>query len=276
MPRVAHGARTRRFRNLWVVQLFAGPAGRGSEFLSLTQKHATHWFEKLLGQLYILAGVMFVLGSVCFLPGFEGVYVDGVWLYFMGGVIYLKTSLFDLEEAYKGGGQFEVCMNKMYVVGTISYLGATIMYAPAVEAKMGGYQASLAGSWGFIIGSLFFVMACFLNGAHTGHAFSPTLEVDDPSKVLLAKILVLCTTNSTMLGALLFLVGSVLYLPNIGCDDLTVQIGTWCFLVGSLFFTIAGILPVVRRTYANVEQDAATSLSDAEDHVELRHDPEPS
>jgi len=42
-----------------------------------------------------------------------------------------------------------------------------------------------------------------------------------------------------------FLVGSVLYLPTIGCTEHTVRCGTWLFVVGSCLFVWAGVLPIV-------------------------------
>jgi len=91
----------------------------------------------------------------------------------------------------------------MYVVGTALYIIATVLYLPSVAEAIGEYHSALFGSSGFILGSLTFCMACFLNGAHTGDAFSPNLVVPDVAKVKLAKILVLGTTNSTMFGAIL-------------------------------------------------------------------------
>jgi len=68
------------------------------------------------------------------------------------------------------------------------------------------------------------------------------------------------------------------YMPNIGCSELTVNIGTWCYLIGSVFFTVsrspsrsnnhdlslqvAGILPVIRRSYANVKVDTPEPTSE--------------
>lgn len=247
MPRVAHGARRRAFDRSRAVFLAVRAAQR------FQRPPKNDHIELYLGLVYILAGIFFVVGSVFFLPGFEMFYRTGVWLYFYGGLIYLKTSLFDLEEAFLAGSEFEVVMNKMYVAGTVAYLFATLLYAPLVSAGL--EMSELWGSTGFIIGSLFFVFACFLNGAHTGDAFR-----GDGSDRRTAKIIVLATTNFTMFGAVLFLVGSVLYLPIIGCSAITIVVGTFCYLLGSLCFTVAGILSLVRKSfYAHFEHDSSSS-----------------
>ena len=66
----------------------------------------------------------------------------------------------------------------------------------------------------------------------------------DESRV--AKGLVLATTNSTMFGSCLFLVGSVLYMPDLGCAEETAVYGTYCYLWGSVAFVVAGVLPLLR------------------------------
>lgn len=174
-------------------------------------------------------------------------------LFFGGGLLYMVVAVADLEEAGHAGYSFEWIMNMLYLIGGFFYLVATFIFVPAVTDFLGKYSAQLYGSWGFIVGSLFFVMACFLNGAHTGDTFTPAACNADPVKAKYGQILVLGTTNATMIGSILFLVGSVLYLPDIGCSEETVTIGTWCYLIGSVHFVVSGILPVVRKRTCAIE-----------------------
>mmetsp|Transcript_16522 Transcript_16522/g.51715 ORF Transcript_16522/g.51715 Transcript_16522/m.51715 type:complete len:115 (+) Transcript_16522:132-476(+) len=114
MPRVAHGARPRLYgigRASTAIGFVTGTTQ--PEAVPLTDDwEQIHWIEKALSYLYIAAGVMFILGSIFFMPGMEACYRSGVYLYFFGGFIYLKTSLFDLEEAYLAKGhEFEMYMN---------------------------------------------------------------------------------------------------------------------------------------------------------------------
>ena len=138
---------------------------------------------------------------------------------------------------------------------------------------MGEFKSEFYGGLGFIIGSLCFIFACFLNGMHTGIAFiiPDDYAKENPElrfKILLAKVLVIATTSSTMLGSLLFLVGSVLYLPVVGCGRMTTVIGTWNYLIGSVFFMLAGVFPVVRRKYANIDS-LVVDIDDADIEITI-------
>lgn len=183
------------------------------------------WLEPWIGRLYVLAGVFFVVGSICFLPEFEEWYLDGCIFYFAGGAIYLLTSSYDLAEVWSSAdGGFDRAMNELYVCGSVIYLVGTAFYLPGAPMLLGRKPTEI-GAWCFIVGSLFFIHACFVNGAHTGDAFAAAERRDDEhaSKILRSmKVYTLVTTNCTMLGSAAFLVGSVLYLPTIGCDEFAV------------------------------------------------------
>ena len=129
--------------------------------------------------------------------------------------------------------RFEVMMNFLYLVGSVFFNGATVLYIPEVSSRLGSETAGRYGSGGFIIGSALFIFACFLNGAHTGDAFS-----GGSKDARLAKVSVLATTNATMFGSCLFLVGSVLYMPDLGCAEETAVYGTYCYLWGSVAFVV--------------------------------------
>lgn len=203
------------------------------------------------------------VGSICFLPQCAVCYRQGVWLYAVGGVIYLKCAIFDYEEALNSAGGrrpriYEAIMNEIYVVGTAFYLVATLLYAPLVADAVGEFRSEAYGGIGFILGSICFIFASSLNGMHTGTAFAIPDDYAKKNphihqKILFAKAFVVATSTSTLLGSLLFLVGSVLYLPMIGCNSMTTLIGTYHYLIGSVFFVIAGCLPVLRRKCANIE-----------------------
>ena len=125
-----------------------------------------------MGRAYVLAGCFFVLGSVLFFPELEEYYLGGCYFYFFGGGIYLCTSAYDLLEVWHTtDGEFDRAMNLLYVVGSVIYLVGTWLYLPGVP-HLGGRMPTELGAWCFIVGSLFFVYACFVNGAHTGDVFA--------------------------------------------------------------------------------------------------------
>lgn len=218
--------------------------------------HASHHLipphlEPWVGRAYVLAGCFFVVGSILFLPAYEAFYLDGCYFYFAGGGIYLCTSSYDLLEVWHDPrAGFDRAMNALYVVGSVIYLVGTGLYLPGVPL-LGGRLPTELGAWCFIVGSLFFIHACFINGAHTGDVFAEaSTKVEDKRATVLLnrmKINVLLTTNFTMLGSACFLVGSVLYLPTIGCEEFTALCGTWLFILGSILFVAAGVLPIVNK-----------------------------
>ena len=130
------------------------------------------WLEPWVGRSYVLAGCLFVLGSVLFFPELEEYYLGGCYFFFAGGAIYLCTSAYDLLEVWHtSDGEFDRAMNLLYVVGSVIYLVGTWLYMPGVP-HIGGRMPTELGAWCFVVGSFFFVFACFVNGAHTGDVFA--------------------------------------------------------------------------------------------------------
>jgi len=145
MPRVAHApTRRREFQKSRAVVLAVIAAER---FKRRRVEPQGSFLEALLAGLYVGAGVLFVVGSVCFLPTYATTYYrEGVWSYFVGGLIYLKCSLFDLEEARNAGSTFEAAMNLMYVAGTLFYLVATVLFWPEIDSELWGTYSTASSS----------------------------------------------------------------------------------------------------------------------------------
>jgi len=82
----------------------------------------------------------------------------------------------------------------------------------------------------FVVGSLFFCFAAFANALNQR-------KFEESVAVLLTAI-----TSLYMAGSLLFVMGSIAFLPNLGCNEQMLTIGAWCFIVGSGFFVIGAVL----------------------------------
>merc|ERR1719473_715343 len=96
------------------------------------------------------------------------------------------------------------------------------------------FSPEFEGSPLFVLGSLVFAAAAFVNGL-SQRSFDTT-----KNKMLTA------TTSLYMMGSLLFVMGSVAFLPNLGCNETMVAIGAWNFVVGSLFFLVGGLVSMWR------------------------------
>lgn len=199
--------------------------------------------------LDILAAVIFIAGSVCFLPAYSHdlqVFLLGCVLFVVGSAVYVGICLFTFFEALKEKGlmTLEASENFMYLVGSWLYLVGTFLYWPAEghykemadikELSLGQYfnffEPEFEGTVLFAVGSVLFAFAAFVNALNIRH-------FDDWTSIALSAI-----TSLYMGGSLLFAMGSVAFLPNLGCGEQMIAIGAWCFIIGSVLFLIGSLL----------------------------------
>lgn len=213
--------------------------------------------ERVIAVLDIIAGLTFIIGSFCFLPPFDHslrVFLTGCMLYAVGGLIYACIAIFCTWEMHKkpGANAGEVLENYMYLIGSIVFFLGTILYWPTKadqvhwlldmdklkDMSLGAYfnlmSPEFEGTLLFIIGSLMFAAAAFVNGLN--HNDLRSVE----GKLLTA------TTSVYMAGALLFVMGSVAFLPDVGCSETMITIGAWSFIVGSVLYTVGAVISLVR------------------------------
>lgn len=211
----------------------------------------------------IICAIIFIIGSVCFLPQYSKnvvVFAFGCNLFIVGAFGYVFICGMTLIEAWgekKGAWTFEVWENILYLVGSVIFVIGTILYFPerdqcehigAALDQDGATCSSLAqevnkgtkewyGTILFILGSLIFVVAVFLNALNQ-------------RKFILWQHQIVCViTMLYMLGSVLFCMGSVAFLPDVGCGPEMVVIGAWMFIVGSVLFLIASLLSLWRTSH---------------------------
>lgn len=231
--------------------------------------------------LEILAGVFFIWGSIDFLPYYAqdpNVLLNACILFTIGGVIYFAVSLFCLSESVdeKGWNSLETCENVLYVAGAFVFLVGTILYLPfelrepatwdsydTVRKKNGiGLAVMLnqnsrefQGSVLFIIGSCMFAFAAYANALNMRQLH------DIRSQMLTA------TTTAYMFGSMLFVMGSVAFLPDLGCNQTMESFGGWCFIGGSLQFELGGWISLARTVKEVRDEEALPLAPDDKDHV---------
>merc|ERR1719326_2517413 len=96
----------------------------------------------------------------------------------------------------------------------------------SVAQYMNLFSPEFEGTILFIVGSVLFAMAAFTNALNQR-------KFDDSTATMLT-----ATTSLYMLGSVLFVGGSVAFLPHMGCNDQMMAIGAWAFIFGSLLFLI--------------------------------------
>jgi len=99
----------------------------------------------------------------------------------------------------------------------------------------------------FILGSVMFVFAAFLNALNLHR------------NVTFANWAV-ATCGIYELGGILFVMGSVCFMPNQGCGQGMEALGAWCFITGSLCYILGGLIElakVVALLYLVQQQEEA-------------------
>lgn len=220
--------------------------------------------------LDILAGVVFVWGSVCFLPHWAKdlhTFLLGCVLFVVGAAIYCMICSFTVAEALleKGFASFETWENALYLGGSWIFLAGTILYWPSKahyeyinelkEYSLGQYfnlfEPEFEGTLLFMIGSAMFAFAAYFN------ALSQQRFDEWTSRMLTA------ISSLYMAGSILFVMGSVAFLPHLGCSEQMVEIGAWMFIVGSVLYLIGGLLSLWRtHIVVNSSSDECQELKD--------------
>eukprot|EP00933_Yihiella_yeosuensis_P016778 TRINITY_DN14205_c0_g1_i1.p1 TRINITY_DN14205_c0_g1~~TRINITY_DN14205_c0_g1_i1.p1 ORF type:complete len:279 (+),score=29.03 TRINITY_DN14205_c0_g1_i1:216-1052(+) len=225
----------------------------------------------------VTACMTFLLGSICFLPQFSHnlqVFLLGCALFVVGGVISTLLSLCSaLEALHKSEEEepdfLEVSEHCLYVVGSVVFTIGTILYWPDEAAQihwtlnaewfkdmsLGHYfnlmSPEFEGTVLFIIGSLLYAAAAFINGLN--HTDMVTYQGKCHS----------ASTTMYMSGSLLFVMGSVAFLPHLGCNEQMIAIGAWSFIIGSVFFVIGSVISF-HREHLKIQNDENASLVEEE------------
>jgi len=223
----------------------------------------------VLEVLDITAGLIFVVGSVCFLPPYSDdvdVFLAGCILFVIGGLFYLLICSCTFFEALslKGLWTLECAENGLYLCGAWLFLIGTFLYWPSEaryrhiekfkDMSLGQYfnlfEPEFEGTILFIIGSVMFAFAAFFNALNQR-------EFDEWTSKLLSAI-----TSLYLGGSLLFAMGSVAFLPNLGCNQQMQKIGAWGFIIGSVLFVIGGCLSLWRITWISRHPELAPLKAD--------------
>eukprot|EP00928_Gymnodinium_smaydae_P088786 TRINITY_DN72832_c0_g1_i1.p1 TRINITY_DN72832_c0_g1~~TRINITY_DN72832_c0_g1_i1.p1 ORF type:complete len:293 (-),score=49.72 TRINITY_DN72832_c0_g1_i1:62-940(-) len=231
----------------------------------------------------IIAGLMFVFGSVCFLPQYSidlGIFEDGCILFVVGSALYLLICLYCLSEAieHEGWWSLESCENSLYVSGSLTFLLGTVMYWPkgisdpevakmylhgvkagsmSVAVRVNELNTQFNGTMLFIAGSVMFALAAFVNGLNLR-------QCGDVRSQMLTAI-----TSLYMVGSLLFVMGSVAFIPDFGCNENMEWLGAWCFITGSAMFELGGLISL-SRTMREFNSPENASLHDEKEVLRVK------
>ncbi len=198
------------------------------------------FWEALNAIVYKVGGVIFILGSICFLPSFERFVDIGAILFVIGSILYLIVALHDVLEvnAYRrshgGIGReltLEFTASFAYLLGSLLFTIGSVFFLKEVDLVF-------AGGWLFIIGSGLFVFGAVMNVCRI---------VYEDSVVTLQ--LMNLTALTFVTGSVLFLVASIPYLWVIDTAHDSYQLFrylAWQYIIGSVLFLLGGVTNYLR------------------------------
>lgn len=182
---------------------------------------------------YLTGGIIFIAGSVLFLPKYDEWVHLGSWLFIVGSFFYLFVAAHDLYETMHASEPkvVDALAAGAYCAGGLIFIVGSYQFLPSV----GAYTA---GAYNFIIGSILFISGAVYNSIQIFD--SPTRE-----SALYANFTAVCY----VIGSTLFLSGSVPYLWEFESahDSETVHryLG-FQFVLGSCLFLVGGAINLYR------------------------------
>ena len=160
-------------------------------------------WEAINATIYLLGGLIFIIGSILFLPVYAKYSNWGVLIFIIGSLLYLFVTGHDLLEVvnYRRTqtklslwDQLELSTAVSYLIGTIAFIVGSIFFLSQI-----GLTA--AGSYCFIIGSILFFVGSCINAMQIVRAGSKTTLQ-----------LMNATAITFIVGSTIFVFGSIPYL----------------------------------------------------------------
>jgi hypothetical protein len=213
---------------------------------------------------------MFVIGCYCFYSASNSVYGFGDWFFISACLIDTVLAIMDFLEALHeksitaalGGtvqGRDEVLETGFFVLANLLFASGCVFFLPSVKDIAGfSYESNALGAWLCIGGSFalvygtFYSATCFENepAGHSGLEDAVHARCRQLTKL---------SINCTLIGVVLFTVGSFMYRPVFGglcpprsteavCEAVSTY-GTTCYLYGSYLFVAASVLGLLTTIY---------------------------
>lgn len=140
------------------------------------------------------------------------------------------TNLASRDEAAVSHKVWETISAFSYKLGGLTFLAGSIFFFPALEPYLA------VGGWLFVAGSVLYLLV-------TGHDLLEVVKYWRSHKTdTFADRIELVAASSYVSGSLLFLAGSLCFLPSLDA----VAVGAWCFIVGSVLFVAGGLVNILQ------------------------------
>lgn len=246
-----------------------------------------HLHEYIHEGLFVVANMMFLIGSICFFEGvgFEmWVYKLGDWLFIIAALMQLLLVAQSLREQmlakkhltskFNEHDRHEILETQLFLVACAVFFVGSVLFMPGMytttEQERIGKEI---GAWSFVTGSMGLVGASYYNAL--GIAAQRARQPEAHSKEAIVYALNCSALWLTQLGGVAFACGSFLYRPAFQkkCKDeedsfdSAMNNGTILYILGSLIFLIQSIMSLIAGVLKHDEEES--SSDDIEDT--LRH-----
>eukprot|EP00435_Cladocopium_sp_Y103_P055687 s206_g18.t1 len=118
----------------------------------------------------------------------------------------------------------------IFLIGTFYFQHPQMVSSRVPSEVMQDEDVLYAAIWMFIIGSIIFVFATFLNA----------LSLNSSGRTFAHWAVATCGIYE--LGGILFVMGSVCFMPNQGCKEGMEILGAWCFIVGAACYMLGDFI----------------------------------
>ena len=124
----------------------------------------------------------------------------------------------------------------IFLVGTFYFQHPQMISHRIPSEVLAEEDVLFAAIWMFIIGSIIFVFATFLNAL--------TLNASGRTFIHWA----VATCGIYELGGILFVMGSVCFMPNQGCKEGMEILGAWCFILGAACYVLGDFIDFMKTS----------------------------
>ncbi|CAL1147038.1 unnamed protein product [Cladocopium goreaui] len=122
----------------------------------------------------------------------------------------------------------------IFLIGTFYFQHPQMVSSRVPSEVMQDEDVLYAAIWMFIIGSIIFVFATFLNA----------LSLNSSGRTFAHWAVATCGIYE--LGGILFVMGSVCFMPNQGCKEGMEILGAWCFIVGAACYMLGDFIEFMK------------------------------
>lgn len=205
---------------------------------------AHHTWEKINVLVYEIGGIIFIAGSVLFLPKYGDYEVDGAWLFIVGSILYLIVTFHDgIELFFNKEAAWALFVDSMaaltYVLGSTAFIIGSAFFLPTVDK-------TVAGAWCFIWGSVLFTLGAIMNA----------LQIYEAPNVWTSRYMLL-TAVCYIIGSVFFTLASVPYLWTFQNSQDERKIDEYLaiqYIIGSVCFFFGGCINGL-RAYLIMKRD---------------------